>query len=72
MIIFGSILTTFELRSILGDSWAVLKNWLEPKNRTIIGKFSLPIFLKRSVEVKNDVLNVNYQIMMARICTTLA
>ncbi len=31
MIIFGSILTTFDLSSIFGGSWGSIVNWLEPK-----------------------------------------
>jgi len=31
MIIFGSILTTFELRSIFWGSWGSIENLLEPK-----------------------------------------
>jgi len=44
MIIFGSILITFESSSIFGGSWGSIENWLEPKIKlaTTIGKFSLP------------------------------
>jgi len=31
MIIFGSILITFESSSIFGGSWGSIENWLEPK-----------------------------------------
>jgi len=31
MIIFGLILTTFELSSIFGSSWSSAENWLQPK-----------------------------------------
>jgi hypothetical protein len=31
MIIFGSILTTFESSSIFGGRWGSIENWLEPK-----------------------------------------
>jgi hypothetical protein len=31
MIIFGLILTTFELSSIFGGSWSTIENWLQPK-----------------------------------------
>jgi len=34
MVIFGSILTTFELSSIFGGSWGSIENWLEPKIKT--------------------------------------
>jgi len=49
MIIFTSIFTTFELSSIFGGSWAVLKigSSLKP---TTMGKFSLPKSVKRSVD----------------------
>jgi hypothetical protein len=46
MIIFGSILTTFELSSIFGGSWGSIAR---VENRTIIGKFSLPKSVKHSV-----------------------
>ena len=31
MIIFGSLSTTFEARSIFRGSWGISNNWLEPK-----------------------------------------
>jgi len=31
MIIFGFILTTFELSCIFGGSWGITENWLELK-----------------------------------------
>jgi hypothetical protein len=31
MIIFASILTTFEWSNIFGGGWGSIKNWLEPK-----------------------------------------
>jgi len=37
MIIFGSILTTFELSSIFGGSWGSIKNWLELKIKPPLG-----------------------------------
>jgi hypothetical protein len=37
MITFGSILTTFELNIIFGDSWGSIKNWLEPKTEPSSG-----------------------------------
>jgi len=49
MIIFGSILTPFELSSIFGGSWGSIENWLKPKNQTTIGKFSFPKSVKFSV-----------------------
>jgi len=33
MIIYGSILTTFELSSIFGGSWESIENWLELKTK---------------------------------------
>jgi len=33
MIIFESILTTFELSSIFGGSWGSIENSLEPKTK---------------------------------------
>jgi len=33
MIIFGSILTTFESSRIFGGSWGSIENWLEPKTK---------------------------------------
>jgi len=33
MIIYGSILTTFELSSIFGGSKASFENWFEPKTK---------------------------------------
>jgi len=37
MIIFGSILTTFELRSVFGGSWGNIENWLKPKTEPSSG-----------------------------------
>jgi len=42
MISFGSILTTFELSSIFGGSWASIQNWLEPKTQPPSGNLALP------------------------------
>jgi hypothetical protein len=44
MIIFGSILTTFESSrsSIFGDSWGIIKNWLEPKTEPPLGNLACP------------------------------
>ena len=36
MIIFKSLLTTFEASVILWGSWGMSKNWLKPKNQTTI------------------------------------
>jgi len=40
MIIFGSILSTFELSSIFGGSWGSIENWLEPKIKPPSGNFA--------------------------------
>jgi len=42
MIIFGSILTTFELSSFLEAAGAVLKNWLKPKTEPPSGDLAWP------------------------------
>jgi len=43
MIIFGSILTTLELSSILGgSSWGSIENWLEPKTKHPLGNLGYP------------------------------
>jgi len=42
MIIFGSILTTFELSSIFGSSWGSIENWLEHKIGPPSGNFGCP------------------------------
>ncbi len=34
MIVFGSVLTTFELSSIFGGSWGSTGNWLNPKTES--------------------------------------
>jgi len=33
MIIFGSILTAFEVKLFFGGSWGSIVNWLEPKTK---------------------------------------
>jgi hypothetical protein len=33
MIIFGLILTTFELSIIFGGSWGSIEKWLKPKTK---------------------------------------
>jgi len=45
MIIFGSILTTFESTGIFGGGWGSFENCLEPKI-----EFSSPKCVKRSVD----------------------
>jgi len=42
MIIFGSILTTFELSIIFGGSWGSIENWLKPKAEPLSGNLSCP------------------------------
>jgi len=42
MIIFGFVLTTFELSSILGGSWGSIENWLEPKIESPLGNLACP------------------------------
>jgi len=42
MIMFGSILTTFELSSIFGGSWGSIGNWLEPKTNPPLGILACP------------------------------
>jgi len=40
MIIFGSILTTFDSSSIFGGSWSSIENWLEPKTKPQSGNLA--------------------------------
>jgi hypothetical protein len=42
MIIFGSILTFFELSNISGDSWGTVENWLEPKTEQPSANLACP------------------------------
>jgi len=42
MIILGSIMTTFELSSIFGGSWGILKNRLRPKTKPTLGNLACP------------------------------
>jgi len=42
IIIFGSILITFELSSIFGGSWGSIENWLEPKIEPPLGNLVSP------------------------------
>jgi len=56
MIIFGSILTTFELSIIFGVSWGSIENWLEPK--TIV-KFCYAKSVKRSVRYADAYVTAN-------------
>jgi len=42
MIIFGSILTTFESIRIFGGSWDSIENWLEPKTKPPWGNLAGP------------------------------
>jgi hypothetical protein len=42
MIIFGLILTTFELSIIFGGSWGNIENLLEPKTEPPSGNLACP------------------------------
>jgi len=42
MIIFGSILTTYESSSIFGGSWGSIENCLKPKIEPPLGKLACP------------------------------
>jgi len=42
MIIFGPILTVFELSRILGGSWGSVENWLESKTEALSGNLACP------------------------------
>jgi len=42
MIMFGLILTTFELSVIFGGSWGSIENWLEPKIEPSSGNLARP------------------------------
>jgi len=42
MIIFGSILTTFQSRIIFGGRWGSIENWLEPKTEPPLGNLACP------------------------------
>jgi len=42
MIIFGSILTTFESSITFGGSWGSIENWLEPKTEPPSGNLPCP------------------------------
>jgi len=42
MIIFESILTTFELSIIFGGRWGSIENWLEPKIEPPSGNIACP------------------------------
>jgi len=42
MVIFGLILTTFELSSIFGGSWGSSENRLEPKIKPLSGNSACP------------------------------
>jgi len=43
MIIFWSILTTFELSIIFGGRWGRTENWLNPKTKQPSGNLACPI-----------------------------
>jgi len=40
MIIFGSILITFESTGIFGGNWGIIENWLEPKTKPPSGNLA--------------------------------
>jgi len=42
MIIFVSILTTFESSSIFEGSWGRIENWLEPNTKPPLGNLACP------------------------------
>jgi hypothetical protein len=42
MIIFGSILTTFELSIIFEGCWGSIENWLKPKIEPTSGNLACP------------------------------
>jgi hypothetical protein len=42
MIIFGLILTTFELSIIFRGSWDSIENWLKPKTKPPSGNLVCP------------------------------
>jgi len=42
MIIFESIVTTFELSSVFRGSWGNIENWLESKNKPPSGNIACP------------------------------
>jgi hypothetical protein len=42
MIIFGSILTTFELSSTFEGSWGSIENWLKPKTEPTSKNLACP------------------------------
>ncbi len=42
MIIFGSILITFESSSVFGDNWGSIENWIDPKTKPPSGNFACP------------------------------
>jgi hypothetical protein len=42
MIVFGLILTTFELSIIFRGSWSSIENWLKPKSEQPSGYLACP------------------------------
>jgi hypothetical protein len=42
MIIFWSILITFELSIIFGGNWGSIENWFEPKAKPPSGNLACP------------------------------
>jgi len=42
MIIFESILTTFESSIIFGGSWGSIENWLKPETKLLLGNLACP------------------------------
>jgi hypothetical protein len=60
MIIFGFVLTTFELSSILGGSWGSRENWLEPKIEPPLGNLACPNLLNA---LYNTYVQFRYQFL---------
>ncbi len=53
MIIFESILTTFEASFIFWASWGSIENWLKLKIKPTIGEFSFAKSLKHTVSAQS-------------------
>jgi len=56
MIIFGSILTTFEFSIICGGSWGSIENWLEPKTKPPSGNLACTNHRHKSVKQQQNVV----------------
>jgi hypothetical protein len=59
MIIFGSILTTFELSSIFGGSWGSIENWLEPQTEPPSGNLGLPKSMLKYLTFLKGIIDIN-------------